>query len=81
MNKIDKRMAEMPKQYRNCYKNAMDGRHRAAGIKAFCQMCVGWDKTTISDIKNCTDPACPLFPYRGYKTPKTSNNDHIGGSK
>ena len=34
---------------------------RGKAIKVFCTECMGWDMHP----KECTDPHCPLYPYRG----------------
>ena len=33
---------------------------RSKAIRVFCSECLGWDE----DPKKCTDPLCPLFPFR-----------------
>lgn len=63
--KVLARLEEMPPRYRSKYQAAMRGRSRTAAIGAFCQMCVGWNSP--SDVRGCTDPACPLYPYRPYQ--------------
>ena len=30
-------------------------------IYEFCKMCMGW---SVNEVKVCTDPLCPLFPFR-----------------
>ena len=64
---IQDRLSEMPKLCRGAYLRAMSGGSRAAGVKAFCEMCLGWEDLRAG-ISNCTDPACPLHPYRPYQT-------------
>lgn len=34
---------------------------RAQAIKLFCIECMGYQKFLVKD---CSDPACPLWPYR-----------------
>jgi len=63
-DKIQKRLNDMPSAYRNIYKKAMAGKNRAAGVKAFCLECMGWQR---NEIKNCDSVACPLYPYKPYK--------------
>lgn len=58
------RMEEMPKTRRMTYLEAMKGKSKTAAIKAFCEMCVGWDR---NEVRECTSPACPLYEYRPYK--------------
>ena len=51
--------------YQPLYDRCMDGtaspRER---IKAFCLICLGCDRSAISD---CTDRGCPLWPQRPYR--------------
>jgi len=51
----------MPVSLRFSYLNALKGNSPQNAIKAFCIMCMGWNR---SEVPYCTDPACPLFPYR-----------------
>lgn len=62
--KIEKRLNDMPKDYRNNYKKAMSGKNRPAGVKAFCLECMGWQRV---ETKKCDSVACPLHPYRPYQ--------------
>jgi len=67
---IVQRLENMPVTARKTYLDGMLGKSRAASIKAFCQMCIGYgdDKVGMrTSIRECTDPACPLFPYRPYQ--------------
>ena len=63
---IRERVSEMPPICVNAYLKAMRGRAPKAAIKAFCEMCMGWEDRIVQ-ISGCTDPACPLYPYRPYK--------------
>ena len=54
-----------PSAYQSVFLRAASGRSRTAAIKAFCLTCVGFCR---EDIKGCTAPACPLFPYRPYQS-------------
>jgi hypothetical protein len=65
--KIAKRRSDMPAIYRKTYDKAMTGKNRAAGVKAFCLECMCWQK---QEIKQCTAPQCPLYPYRPYSKSK-----------
>lgn len=38
---------------------------RSRAIRFFCYECMGWQK---QEVRNCTAPSCPLFPYRPLKT-------------
>jgi len=62
------RLEKMPPTARTTYLRAMKGGSRQTGIKAFCQMCFGWDHPR-AEIPQCTDLACPLYPYRPYREP------------
>lgn len=62
---VTARVARMPVSCRLRYVTAMRGRSPKAAISAFCRMCVGWGPKR--DVTDCTDPACPLYPYRPYQ--------------
>ncbi len=64
-DKIESKTAQMPQVYRPVYKRAMTGKSRVAAVKAFCLECVGHAR---KEITLCTSPACPLYPYRPYKS-------------
>ena len=55
------KQTDVPSKYRGLYDRAMRGRSRQAAIRAHCLMCVGWE---WAEVKRCTAPGCPLFPYR-----------------
>ena len=38
-------------------------------ILVFCKECMMWDYT---EVKTCTAPNCPLFPFRKLGTPKST---------
>ena len=61
---IAERRAQMPKIHRANYDKAMNGKSMKAATKAFCLMCVQWQK---EEVRLCTSLACPLYPYRPYK--------------
>ena len=58
--KVLDRLREMPILHRNTYLRALAGGSPQSAIEAFCSMCVGWEEVP----ETCTDPACPLYPYR-----------------
>lgn len=62
---VEERALEMPSPCLKTYIRAMRGKSREAGLKAFCQMCLGWEEYR-KGINECTDLACPLYPYRPY---------------
>lgn len=59
--RIQQKLLSMPETMRNTYKRAMTGHSRPAAIKAACFECMGWDR---AEVRRCTSPACPLYPYR-----------------
>ena len=63
---IKARLAGMPVSYRLTYVRAMTGKSMKAAIRAACQECVGYQDCK-EQIGGCTDPACPLYPYRPYQ--------------
>lgn len=62
-DKVAERERRIPKLYKAQYRRAMAGKSRTAGVDAFCAMCVGW-VNVANEVRACTDPACPLYPYR-----------------
>jgi hypothetical protein len=52
---------EVPERCRKAYDRAMSGKSVTAGVKSFCLECVGYDR---EEVRLCSDPGCPLFPYR-----------------
>ncbi len=73
--KIARRRADTPRAYRKNYDRAMAGQSRKAAMHAFCLECMGWAR---EEIKVCTSPACPLYPYRPYCNPQdTSEGEDI----
>ena len=54
---------------------AKKARSPAKAIRLFCYECCGWDRRKsksdkpVEDVKNCTDPMCPLFDFRFGKNP------------
>ena len=61
---IKKRLSEMPESCQNNYRRAMSGKSKAAGIKAFCLECMGWDR---AEVRRCETKTCPLFLYRPFR--------------
>ena len=60
------RLSQMPQTCVRTYLKALRGRSMQAGIAANCAMCLGWDNFR-DGIRNCSDPSCPLYPYRPYQ--------------
>ena len=54
-------MRDVPKRYQAAYSRAMSGKSRKAAMYSFCLECVGYE---IREVYLCTDPGCPLYPYR-----------------
>ena len=48
-------------RHRNGKTTVIDNYTRGKAIKLMCSECMGFE----SHPKDCTDPLCPLFPYRG----------------
>lgn len=73
--KIAERLQQMPKIHRANYREAVSGRSRKSGIKAFCLECVQWQK---EEVRLCTALACPLFPYRPYQEGSKGGDNRTG---
>lgn len=63
-DQVIKKMAEIPRAYRQTYKRAMSGKSLRAAVNAFYLECVQWQR---EEIKVCTAIDCPLYPYRPYE--------------
>jgi hypothetical protein len=61
LKKIEMRAENYNPSSRKVYERAMQGRSRKDAMTAFCIMCMGFNP---NEVKECTDPACPLYPYR-----------------
>ena len=48
-------------RYVALFRRAYSGKSRLAAMKAMCVECMGFD---AAEVRNCSAPACPLFPYR-----------------
>ena len=48
-------------RYLSTFRRAYAGKSLRAGVNAFCVECNGYDAAAV---RECTAPACPLFPYR-----------------
>jgi len=70
--KVALKLAGMPAKYRGTYKKAMTGKSLRAGANAFCLECVGWQR---EEVRLCTSPACPLYPYRPYQGTRKADAD------
>lgn len=65
-DRITQRFASIPKMYQGTWVRALQGRSKAAGIKAKCQDCVGWEDVA-KNVSTCKAVTCPLWPYRPYQ--------------
>jgi len=63
-DKINERLANIPKLYKNIYKRAVSGKSLRASINAQCLECVQWQRV---EVRKCTDLGCPLYPVRPYQ--------------
>lgn len=52
---------DVPNHYAKMYKRAMSGKSRKAATR---MQCMGYVE---SEVELCTDPGCPLYPYRSGK--------------
>ena len=73
---IAERRAQMPKLYRGIYDKAMTGKSRKAAMRAFCLECMACQ---INEVFQCTDAACPLYPYR--PSPRSAQSARESGVK
>ena len=55
---------DIPKKYVKMYARAMRGKSRKAAMRMQCVECMGYVE---SEVELCTDPGCPLYPYRSPK--------------
>lgn len=60
----DAKLMEVPPRYRKLLQRAWSGKSRAAGVRAHCLECMGWEDNAPGAVEKCTALACPLFPYR-----------------
>jgi hypothetical protein len=74
---IEQRRKQMPDIHRANYDNAMRGKSKKAAIRAFCLMCVQWQK---EEVRLCTDLGCPLYPYRPYKNKSNHSDNRLGSA-
>ncbi|MCJ7776854.1 MAG: hypothetical protein MUP16_00850 [Sedimentisphaerales bacterium] len=65
---IADRLAQIPESQLEIYLRATKGKNRAAGVKAFCYQCCGYER---EEVKLCTDLGCPLWMYRPGRGKKT----------
>lgn len=72
---IHERQAQMPKACRATYDKAMRGTSRKAAMTAFCAECMGWQ---VAEVFRCTDPGCPLYPYRPSSRSAQSASENSG---
>ena len=58
-------LEQVPVSYRATFERAFNGQSRSAAVKAFCLMCVGFQRNHIT---NCTAKSCPLYEFRPYQS-------------
>lgn len=51
---------DVPDHYQDMLERARKGSRKAA-IRLMCLQCVSWSP---AEVKACTVPDCPLFPFR-----------------
>jgi len=56
---------DVPEFFQSTYQKAISGKSKTAAIRAQCQECTAYSR---SEISLCSDPGCPLFPYRPYRS-------------
>ena len=71
---VEKRLLEMPRNYRKTYISAMRGRSRKAALAAFCAECMCWSRR---DVRRCSALGCPLHLYRPYQRTLKGKKDAI----
>jgi hypothetical protein len=63
--RITKVLSQAPESAKGCLQEAFSGSASPRrAIKAFCLVCVGFERESI---KNCTSLACPLWKYRPFQ--------------
>lgn len=68
---IEKRLRDMPLNYKASYKKAVNHKSMRAAVNSQCVECVGYQR---KEVGVCTDLACPLYSYRPYQK-RTSGDD------
>lgn len=57
-------LSNVPQSLQGVFRRAHSGRSRAAGMAAYCYMCVEFD---ASEVRRCSAPECSLWSYRSVK--------------
>jgi hypothetical protein len=78
IQKIEQRLAGIPKAYRGIYKKAVQGKSLRACVNAQCLMCVYWQR---EEVRLCTDLACPLYAVRPYQILQDGHNEAFSGAE
>jgi hypothetical protein len=74
--RIAKRRADMPKQYRKLYDRVVVGKASPRNaIKMQCLEC--WAYVRL-ETQTCDNYACPLYAYRPYQNPAKSPTEPLG---
>ena len=71
---IAKRRGDMPKIHRATYDKALGGKSLRAAVNSFCMECCYWQK---EEVRLCTSPTCPLYPYRPYKISSNQGSEEL----
>lgn len=72
MSSPDERLNQMPPNYHNTYRKALQRKSMAAAVKSQCLECCGWQK---EEVKLCTDLGCPLYKYRPFSRSRKSSKE------
>ena len=59
----EQRNRQIPSSMLKVYEKSVTS--KAAGIKAFCQECCGYNRKTVAE---CKDFGCPLWHHRPYQS-------------
>ncbi len=69
---ITKKLKWVPKAAVNTFKRAYSGASKAAAVKAMCLECIGFIR---EEVRSCSAPTCPLWPYRPFRTLKLTEKE------
>jgi len=75
---IAERRSQMPKKYRRLYDRAVGGRSLRSCVNAMCLECVCWQSR---EVTLCTDPACPLWAVRPYRSAGSGRDGGFSGAE
>ncbi len=75
---IAQRSKQIPRAYKAVYRKAVQGNSLRAAVNAQCLECCCWH---ITEIRNCTDLACPLYAVRPYQSPQKDRHKRSKAEK